>query len=184
MSSEPGEVTQLLAKVRAGEPEAEQRLADLIYKQLRKLASAKMRGERPNHTLTPTALANEAWMQLRDFGDFQNRQHFLAIAANAMRRILIDHARARNARKREGTAISLDEIDIAIPQSDDQLLELDEALLRLSEVNVRAAQVVELRHFGGLQQQEIADYLNVDRRTVDRDWKMARAWLFNEMSRR
>src|SRR5690348_8584919 len=115
MTGDPGEVTLMLRKVRAGEANAEHRLAELIYGEIRRVAAAKMRGERPNHTLTPTALANETWLKLRDaHEDVHDRQHFLAIAANAMRRVLIDHARGRCAAKRNyGGAVSLDEIDIA-----------------------------------------------------------------------
>ncbi len=182
--NEPGEVTRLLRQVRAGEHNAEQRLAEIIYGELRRIAAAKLRGERPNHTLTPTALANDAWMKLRDSEErFEDRQHFLAIAANAMRRMLIDYARARSAAKRSGgVLVNIDEIDIASPESDSELIALDEALEHLSKVNARAAKVVELQYFGGLSQQEIADLLRVDRRTVVRDWAMARAWLYREIS--
>lgn len=184
MQADPGEVTLLVRRVRSGEALAENQLAELIYDQIRRLAAAKMRKERADHTLTPTALAHEAWMRLRGSGseDIKDRQHFFAIAANAMRRVLIDHARAKAAVKREGVAVSIEEINITAPQSDEQLVALDEALHELAAVNARAARVIELQFFGGLKQQEIAELLSVDRRTVVRDWNMARAWLYRRIN--
>jgi RNA polymerase sigma-70 factor, ECF subfamily len=184
MQADPGEVTLLVRRVRSGEALAENQLAELIYDQIRRLAAAKMRKERADHTLTPTALANEAWMRLRGSGseDIKDRQHFFAIAANAMRRVLIDHARTKAAAKREGVAVSIEEINLTAPQSDEQLVALDDALHELAAVNARAARVIELQFFGGLKQQEIAELLSVDRRTVVRDWNMARAWLYRRIS--
>ena len=149
MSDKPGTGTVLLRKVRAGEGDAAGRLADLVYTELRRIAASRMAGERPGHTLTPTALANEAWLRLRELRhDVNDRNHFFAIAATAMRRLLIEHARARNAAKRErGVAVPVEEIDIAAPQADGQIIALNDALDRLSKVNARAAKVVEFRYF-------------------------------------
>ncbi|MBL8296533.1 MAG: sigma-70 family RNA polymerase sigma factor [Bryobacterales bacterium] len=180
----PGEVTLLLRKAHEGAIDARQQLADIIYTELRRLASVKMRGERQQHTLTPTALVNEAWLRLGEFKDeVENRSHFFALAATAMRRILIDHARSRNSAKRGGGLIRVEELDIAAPESDGQLLALDEALTRLAAMDERAAKVVEMRYFTGLTQSEIARVLGVDRRTVDRDWAMAKSWLYGEVAR-
>jgi RNA polymerase sigma factor (TIGR02999 family) len=143
-----------------------------------------MRAERQGHTLTSTALANEAWIRLSASGlDFEDRTHFFAVAANAMRRVLIDHARARNTIKRNGgQPVELDSIDLSAPESDETLLALNDALSRLSALNERAAKVVELRYFAGLPNEEIARMMDVNRRTVDRDWAMARAWLFGQIT--
>jgi len=187
MNSDPGDVTVLLKRVRNGEAGAEDRLATLVYTELRKLAASRLRGERGEHTLSPTALANEAWVR---FGsdiprqEIESRRHFFAIAATAMRRILVEHARARNAEKRGGGAqpVDLAAIDIAAP-TDTHLIALDEALSRFAIVRPRAARVVELRFFGGLTHSEIGHLLGIDRRTIDRDWELARAWLFGELKR-
>ena len=188
MSSERecGEVTELLRSVRAGNPESEARLIDLIYGELRELASIQMRGENPSHTLTPTALVNEAYLRLAGalHHSFQDRTHFLAVAANAMRRILVDHARARLTAKRGGAVvpISLEEASVPDREHDDaRIIAVNDALERLSRVSVRQGRVVELRYFAGLTEEEIASVLGVTRRTVNRDWQMARAWLFGQL---
>jgi RNA polymerase sigma factor (TIGR02999 family) len=170
--------------IRAGEANAQDRLAELIYTELRRLAASKMRWERPDHTLSPTGLANEAWLRLADsVEDFANRSHFFGVAANVMRRILVEHARARRASKRGGRdVIRLQDVDPAAPEKDYALLALDEALETLSNINARAVRVVEMRYFGGLTHSHIAEVLNLDRRTVDRDWAFARAWLFDRLA--
>jgi RNA polymerase sigma factor (TIGR02999 family) len=184
MGPAPGEVTVLLNKIRAGEIGAQDRLAELIYADLRHLAASKMRWERPDHTLSPTGLANEAWLRLAGCaGDLANRSQFFGVAANVMRRILVEHARARKARKRGGEEVlRLQDVDPAAPVKDYTLLALDEALEMLSNINPRAARVVEMRYFSGLTHSEIADVLHLERRTVDRDWALARAWLFDRLT--
>jgi RNA polymerase sigma factor (TIGR02999 family) len=179
------DITALLHAAGAGDDRAREQVAELIYAELRRVASNRMRAERPNHTLSPTALANEAWLKLCDIDDiYVDRAHFLAVAANAMRRVLIDYARSRNAGKRRaGIVVKMEDIDadIAAPGADEHLTALDEALSRLAEFDPRAAKVVELRYFGGLTHSEIAELLCVDRRTVDRDWAAARAWLLDRL---
>jgi RNA polymerase sigma-70 factor (ECF subfamily) len=157
----------------------------LIFNELRRLASIRLQAERSGHTLTPTALANEVWIRLTAAGfDFENRTQFFAVAANAMRRLLIDYARARNAKKRDGGfPVDLECIDLAAPESDNTLLALNDALGRLGEVNPRAERIVERRFFAGLGHDQIAEILGVTRRTVDRDWTLARPWLFRDITK-
>jgi RNA polymerase sigma factor (TIGR02999 family) len=185
MESHPGDVTVLLKQVRDGEAGAYDRLASLVYRELRKLAASRLRAERQGHTLSPTALANEAWVR---FGsgipqmDLEDRRHFYGVAATSMRRILVEYGRRKNAAKRGDGAeqVELEAIDCAAPQ-DEHLVALDDALTRLASIRPRSAQVVELRFFGGFSHSEIADQLSLDRRTVDRDWEFAKAWLFGEL---
>lgn len=185
-SEEPGEVTRLLRALSESNPQAESRLYELLYAELRRIAAAHLRAERPEHTLTPTALVHEAWLRLsNDQPNFENRHHFLAIAAKAMRRILVDYARARNADRRGGPQkpASLDEFpSLQAPLADETILALDEALNRLEVMSVRAAQVIEMRFFAGLTESESAQVLGVTRRTVNRDWEMARIWLYGELN--
>jgi RNA polymerase sigma factor (TIGR02999 family) len=183
MERDPGEITGLLKQLRGGDLSVKQRLAELVYAELRRLASALMQNERIGHTLSPTALTHEVWIRLSSGNNnFRDRNHFRAVAATSMRRLLIDYARARLTIKRDcGSRVPLGLIDIAMPESDERLLAIDEALTRFASLNSRAAQVVELRYFAGLEQKEIAEILNVTRRTVDRDWALARAWLFQEI---
>ncbi len=183
-STQPTEVTLLLQRLRAGSPDAEGRLFELIYGELRRIAAARMQAERPSHTLTPTALVHEAYLRLSGTDEtFSSRTHFLAVAARAMRHILVDHARARCASKRGGAAgnIPLEALDVPAPQSDEELLLLDDALERLSAMSPRQGRVVELRYFAGLTEEEVASVLGVTRRTVNRDWSMARAWLHSQL---
>lgn len=170
----------------AASAEAETRQYRTLYVELRRLAASQMRRERHNHTLTPTALVHEAWLRLGPSNrEFESRGHFLALSAKVMRRILVDHARARNALCRGGDApiVPLDpSFDVALPLPDEQIIALDEALSRLADLKPRAARVIELRFFAGLTEAQVADLLQVTRRTVNRDWEMARAWLFGEIS--
>ena len=182
MNDRSREVTTLLDDVARGDPDAMRKLLPLVYDDLRARAGAYMRGERKGHTLQPTALVNEAYMRLVDQQDvpWSGRGHFLAIASKTMRRILIEHARARGARKRQGDwgRIPLNE-GVLEGRAEVDILEIDEALERLAKHDERLARVVELRFFGGLSVEETAGALGVDPRTVKRDWRAARALLFD-----
>jgi RNA polymerase sigma factor (TIGR02999 family) len=183
-----GEVTRLLERASAGDADARSTLFDVLYRELRRLAEAVMRAERANHTLQPTALVHEAFMRLAgDQGRFQNRAHFLGVAAGAMRRVLVDHARGRNAQKRGrgATIVTVDDLDdLPQPASEDvDLVVLDEVLSRLTALDARQGQIVELRFFGGLSVEETAAVVGVSERTVKREWQMSRAWLRREISR-
>ena len=159
----------------------------VVYNELRQLAARKLRGERDDHTLSTTALVHEAWLELNKLNriQWQNRGHFLAVAAQAMRRILIDYAVARRRQKRGGgqVVVSLDDGDALAIAHDraDELVELEEALERLQAINERQAKVVECRFYGGMSVEETADALNVSPATVKREWAIARAWLNREM---
>lgn len=183
--AQPGEVTQLLDQLRGGNNQALDRLFPLVYQELRLAADRVLRREASGHTLQPTALVHEAYLKLAS-GPVasQNRAHFLGIAARAMRQVLVDHARRRRAAKRGGgeAAVSLSEADGALNIQSDDILALDEALERLGEQNPRLRQVVELRFFGGLTEEETAETLGVTARTVQRDWAKARAWLYKELA--
>ncbi len=180
------EITELIAKVRRGNDAAAQGLFDRVYKELRQLAGRYMRDERRDHTLQATALVHEAYLRLLEQRDLacRNRGHFFGVAANVMRRILIDHARAHRADKRGGrdVKISLDDAPSLAVQHPDSLIEVDRALERLEAKDARVARVVELRFFAGLSVEETADMLGVGPRTVDRDWRFARAWLHRELA--
>jgi RNA polymerase sigma-70 factor (ECF subfamily) len=186
VESSPGKVTQLLAQLRAGQRDAESKLIPLVYAELRRLAAHYLRGERPDHTLQPTALVHEAYLRLTKLHDvdWQSRSHFFATAATVMRRILVDHARAQNANKREGCrdAISLEEALVVSPARSLQLIVLDDALDRLAKLDVRRSKIVELRFFGGLSEEETGEVLGISARTVKRDWRVAKAWLYNEVN--
>jgi RNA polymerase sigma factor (TIGR02999 family) len=177
------EITRLLAECREGNKDAEAKLLPLVYQQLREMARHHMRREGPGHTLQTTALVHEAYLRL--FGkeiDWQNRSHFFAVAAQMMRRVLVDHARARTAAKRgSGKRVDLDEIPLISDDRLEDVLALDQALERLAVKDRRQAQMVELHLFAGLTLQETADVLGVAKRTIQRDWDFAQAWLFNEM---
>jgi RNA polymerase sigma factor (TIGR02999 family) len=186
---DPQHVTQWLAAWRHGDEHARDQLFAAVYPQLRQIASRFLQHERGDHTLEPTALVNE--LALRLLGSepiaYSDRTHFFALAAQMMRRILIDHARARVAEKRGGVQqrVNLSSVEEwqPAPQSEDVLM-LDEALSKLEQADGRAAKVVELRFFGGLREQEIADVLGVSVITVKRDWKVARAWLVDQLQSR
>lgn len=181
-----GEVTRLLNSPDARSPEVQEQLFQILYRELHHLAAAQMRNERKNHTLSANALVHEVWLRLSPSeARFENRGHFLNVCAQAMRRVLVDHARARRAARRGGPGgvIRLDTgVDPPMPMPDEQVLALDEALSRLAEISPRAAQVIELRFFGGLTEAQVAELLGLARRTINRDWEMARAWLFQEIS--
>jgi RNA polymerase sigma factor (TIGR02999 family) len=185
MTSDGGEVTQLLKAMKSGDPSAAELLLPLVYAELHRLAASYMRRERQDHTLQPTALINEAYLRLaRGDLDWQNREHFIGVAANVMRRVLVDYARAHKAKIRGGELkrVELEEGLAISEERTEEMLALDEALNRLTEVNPRQAKVVELRYFGGLSVEQIAGVLAIAPRSVKRDWALARIWLFNELS--
>jgi RNA polymerase sigma factor (TIGR02999 family) len=179
------EVTLLLDRVNDGDSSAAEALMPLLYDELRGLAGGYLRGERPGHTLQPTALVHEAFLKLvgQKNADYKSRGHFMAIAAVAMRRILVNHAEKRSAAKRGGGAkrVPLDD-DLAVVEARDiDLVALDEALTRLAERDARKARVVEQRFFAGMEMSQIAENLGVSLVTVKRDWEFARAWLTREI---
>jgi RNA polymerase sigma factor (TIGR02999 family) len=179
--SELGEITQLLRLTQAGDKSAESKLIELLYGDLRRLAAAYLSRERRDHTLQPTALLHEAYLRLAGQGtkEWLSRSHFVAAAAQAMRYVLVDWARARSATKRGGrmVRIDLDKAPVFTETWPAQMLDLDAALRQLAQQHERYARVVEMRFFGGLTDQEIAEVLGVSDRTVSRDWEFARAWL-------
>ncbi len=179
--SNPGEITQLLRLAQAGDRSAESKLLELLYGDLRRLAAAYLKRERRDHTLQPTALLHEAYLRLlgQNHREWKSRSHFLAAAAQAMRHVLVDWARAHSAKKRGGLMkkVELDAAKVSSEIWPEQILDLDAALRQLSEHHPRYARVVELRFFGGLTDEEIAEVLGVSDRTVGRDWEFARAWL-------
>jgi RNA polymerase sigma factor (TIGR02999 family) len=179
-TDEKREVTQLLQNLNEGNSEAVEKLIPLVYAELRRLASHYLKSEREGHTLQPTALVHEAFLKLvEQETQWQNRSHFFAMAANLMRRILVDYARSYKAEKRGGSAekISLDDAFIFVKEKPTEMIALDEALQGLAKIDKRRSQVVELRFFGGLSNEEIAEVLGVHVNTVLRDWSLARAWL-------
>ena len=180
------ELTQLLADWSYGDDAALQKLTPLVYGELRRLAHLYMEGQRPNHTLQTTALVNEAYLRLADQSkpNFTTRSHFLAVAAKGMRQILVDHAKAQHRQKRGGGAskVELDAAALIAPEQTQTVLDVDEALERLAMLDCRKARVVELKYFGGLNQDEIAAVLKISAVTVRRDWVFARAWLYTELS--
>ena len=180
------EITQLLAEWSGGNQSALDELYPLVYDELHRLARRYMNRERKGHTLQTTALINEAYVRLVDQKNvhWANRSHFFAISAQIMRRILIDHARRHAYAKRGGGAqqVSLEEAATVARDQGKELLRLDEAIKSLSEMDPRRGQVVELRYFGGLNNEEIAGVLNVSENTVTRDWNMARAWLYQQLT--
>ena len=184
MSSPPGndpDVTRILAACRDGDADALESLFPLVYDQLRRLADRHPAKENVGHTLQPTALVHEAWMKLVDqeSRDWKNESHFLCVAAMAMRRILVNHALAKKAKKRGGASrrVALDEALVMFEERAEDLLALDDALKELEKEDERKARVVEMRFFAGLTEEEIARALGVTTRTIERDWRVARAWL-------
>jgi RNA polymerase sigma factor (TIGR02999 family) len=186
-SAPPSELTQLLVNWRNGDQAALNKLLQLVYQELRRIARRYMRGERVGHTLESAALVNEAYLRLIDIKkiDWQNRAHFFAMSARLMRRILVDHARSRNYAKRDGALqrLSLSEADQLAGERDVDLVALDDALKSLAEMSEQQSRIVELRFFGGLTIEETAEVLGVSHATVERDWAVARAWLRRELSR-
>jgi RNA polymerase sigma factor (TIGR02999 family) len=179
------EVTGLLTRWSQGDEAALAELTPLVYEELRRLAHHQMSGQRPNHTLQTTALVNEAYLRLADQTNpsLQNRAHFFAVAARAMRQIVVDYARSQQARKRGGGAlkIELDEAVIVSQEQSEEIVDLHEALERLAALDSRKAQVVELKYFGGLNYEEMAEVLKISRITVRRDWEFAKLWLYTEL---
>lgn len=181
----PGEITQLLDKLRDGDQEAEATLLSLVYGELRRIASRRMRNERPGHTLQTTALVNEAYVRLFRNAeiDWRCRAHFYAVAARTMRRVLVDYARAQAAAKRGGGPMTLpfDEGLTVSAERCGQITELDDALKALSAQEERVGNVIELRFFAGLSFEETAEALGISVRTAKRDWEFGRAWLRSEL---
>ncbi len=184
---EPAEITALLQQIKQGNAGAESDLIPLIYNQLRAIARNQMGRERPDHTLQATILVHEAFLQLVGNSqiDWQNRAHFFALASRLMRRILVDHARAARAQKRPGARqkVELESALVFVEAQYADLLALDEALERLAEWDPRQSRIVEMHFFGGLSFEEIAEVLGISDRTAKRDWTMARAWLYRELSK-
>jgi RNA polymerase sigma factor (TIGR02999 family) len=180
------EITTLLKAWSGGDPTALDRLAEQVYPELRRIARRYLRSERLGHTLQPTALVNEVYLRLVDVNDIQlkERAQFFALAAQLMRRILVDAARARSTRKRGASPqrVSIENDAVPVTSPDRILLALDEALNEFSRVAPRQAKVVELRYFGGLAEAEIVEILGVSPRTVRRDWDFAKAWLLQELN--
>jgi RNA polymerase sigma-70 factor, ECF subfamily len=184
MENDGGQVTQLLKAMRGGDPQAAQDLLPLVYAELHRLAKSYMRRERPDHTLQATALINEAYLRLAgEEIDWKNRAHFIGLSAQVMRRVLVDHARARSAEHRGGGLQRVemqDELAIS-PEKLDQVQQIDDLLKKLETVNPRQARVVELRYFGGLTFEEIAGLLELTSRTVKSDWALARIWMLDQL---
>jgi RNA polymerase sigma-70 factor, ECF subfamily len=185
LRNDPGEITRLLRELKTGNPTAKEELIRLVYKELRRIAAIRLRGEAAHHSLQPTALVHEAYMrfaQLREI-DWQGRNHFYAVAATLMRRVLVDHARARQANKRGDRAVTMSLNDVADPalKMEPEILALDDALDRLAQLDERQSKTVELRFFAGMSEEETGQALGVSVRTVKRDWRAAKAWLFAEL---
>jgi RNA polymerase sigma-70 factor (ECF subfamily) len=186
MATTPHEVTRLLVDWSNGNQAALDQLMPLVDRELHRLAHHYMRHEKPGHTLQTTALVNEAYLKLIDQRNVQwkNRAHFFALSAQLMRRILVDHARKRKYAKRGGDAqkISFAEVMAVSPERSADLIVLDDVLKKLAAIDLRKSKVVEMRFFGGLSVEETAEALGVSPLTVKRDWKMAKAWLYNTLS--
>jgi RNA polymerase sigma factor (TIGR02999 family) len=185
MADDTHKITGLLLDWRAGKPEAANRLMELVYGELHGLAARQMHREHGDHTLQTTALVHEAYLRLcgSEPIDWQNRGHFFAVAAQQLRRVLVDYARRRRSEKRGGGQIklSLAEADCPVVDRDERLLAIDEALTRLEALDERAAKVIELRFFGGLSEKEAAGSLGISVATLKRDWEFARAWLASQL---
>ena len=186
MTAERAELTDLLRAWGQGDVPARDRLMELVYAELRRQAAAYIRRERVEHTLQPTALVNEAYLRLigQERVEWQDRAHFFGIAAQMMRRILVDYARGRGRAKRFGGAIrvELDDRIGAVEPPDTELLLVDRALTELAGVDPRQGQIVELRYFGGLNDEEVAEALGISRSTVTREWRIAKGWLYRRIA--
>jgi RNA polymerase sigma-70 factor, ECF subfamily len=184
METEGGQVTQLLKAMAHRDSKAADSLLPLVYSELHRLAKAYMRRERPDHTLQASALINEAYLRLAGEDiDWNSRAHFIGVAANVMRRVLVDYARAHGAEQRGGgmKRVEMQENFAISTERVDEMTSLDEALRRLEKKNPRQAKVVELRYFGGLSIEQVSSLLEVSPRSVKRDWALARIWLFREL---
>jgi RNA polymerase sigma factor (TIGR02999 family) len=181
------DVTRILSAIELGDPTAAEQLLPLVYDELRRLAAQRLAGEAPGHTLQPTGLVHEAYLKLvgpDEQRSWNGRIHFFAAAAEAMRRILIDHARGKRRARRGGgrKRVELRDIEAVAETAGDELLALDEALARLQAVDPRRAELVRLRFFAGLTSEQAAELLGISRATADRHWAFARAWLYDAMS--
>jgi len=178
-------VTELLVRWSCGDDAALAELTPLVYEELRRVAHHHLSGQRRDHTLQTTALVNEVYLRLADQTNpgWQNRAHFFAVAARAMRQILVSYARSQQSQKRGGGAlkVDLDEAALVSPEESKEIVELHEALETLATLDSRKAQVVELKYFGGLNYEEIAEVLKISRVTVRRDWEFAKLWLYTEL---
>ncbi|MBN1491264.1 MAG: sigma-70 family RNA polymerase sigma factor [Phycisphaerae bacterium] len=179
------QITKAMDKLAAGDRSAAEQLFALLYDSFRDLAARYLKSEKPGHTLSPTALVHEAYLKLVDQSrvDWQGRTHFLAVGAQAMRRILVDHARGRKRAKRGGGRIRIQLAEgLALSvQRDEDVLAVDEALAKLAKLDSRQATIVELRFFGGLSVAEVAEFLGLSKRTIEGEWTIARAWLRREL---
>jgi RNA polymerase sigma factor (TIGR02999 family) len=178
------EISRILDAIQAGDSQAANQLLPLVYDELRQLAAQKMAGENPGHTLDATALVHEAWIRLAGTREFANKGHFLRAAAEAMRRILIDHARCKRADKRGGDRkrAAVEPDHLLADAGDPKVIAVDEAIRRFAVIDAQAAELVTLRYFGGLSMAEAAESLDISSRTADRLWAYAKAWLYRELS--
>jgi RNA polymerase sigma-70 factor (ECF subfamily) len=188
MQPSPADVTSLLNELAAGDQEAAANLVSLVYEELHRMAACRLRHERPDHTLQATALVHEAYMKLvaqRD-AKWQNRAQFFAVASQVMRRILVDYARGQQRIRRGGKQqkVSLDDVLLVSPDRTEEVLAVNESLSRLEKFDFRQGRIVELRYFGGLTVDEAAEILGVSSKTVMREWKIAKAWLYGDLKER
>lgn len=186
MSSDEVDVSQTLNDIAEGHDSDAERLMPLVYDQMRALAGSMINQEIPGHTLQPTALVNEAYLKLADQNrvNWKGKTHFFAIGAKVMRRILVDHARGRKRQKRGGgmRRITLGDDMKVSSRNDEDVLAIEEALTKLAELDPRQVEIIEMRFFGGMTVEEVAEVLSVSKRTVESDWTMARAWLRRELT--
>ena len=186
INSEPSEITGILHDWNQGHADAKERLMPFVYVELKRQARMLMSRERGDHTLQPTALVNEAFLRLSEQAgvEWKDRGHFYGVASRLMRQILVDHARRHASAKRGSKSIhfSIDDVQIAVEERAESILVLNDALDRLEKLDEQQAQIVEMRFFGGMNNREIADALDISERTVGRDWETARLWLFRELN--